>query len=238
MKHPKSIQISIPQPCSEDWNKMTPQQQGRFCDSCQKCVVDFTGFTDAQLYQFITAHQGQKVCGRFNSVQLNRQINIPPQPHSQLYKWIMAAGLTLIFTTTTEVKTFAKVPFTVQTDITGYIPTNKDYISETESDTFVVKGIVRSPDEKTLVGAYVVAIRNGVEVSQTITGIDGSFTMHLKKGAYYLGVRHPEYTFDQVIVNPAYMANNKQVELKMDFPSVGMLFIEYAKPPLIDPPQH
>ena len=32
----------IPEPCHENWNKMTPQEQGRHCAVCSKVVVDFT----------------------------------------------------------------------------------------------------------------------------------------------------------------------------------------------------
>jgi hypothetical protein len=38
----KKFQLQIPEPCHEDWNKMTPVHKGRFCDSCEKAVVDFT----------------------------------------------------------------------------------------------------------------------------------------------------------------------------------------------------
>ncbi|HLO69645.1 MAG TPA: carboxypeptidase-like regulatory domain-containing protein [Flavipsychrobacter sp.] len=96
MPKPQPIQISIPQPCHEDWNKMTPTEQGRFCNSCQKCVVDFTGFTDRQLYDFFDSHKGQKVCGRFNGTQLNKTISIPKQPNSLLYSYFIAFGLTLV----------------------------------------------------------------------------------------------------------------------------------------------
>jgi hypothetical protein len=94
MKQP--IQISIPQPCHEDWSKMTPTEQGRFCNSCQKCLVDFTGFTDRQLFEYLNTNKGLKICGRFENIQLDRPINIPPQPQSLLYQCFIALGLTLI----------------------------------------------------------------------------------------------------------------------------------------------
>lgn len=96
MPKPQPIQISIPNPCTEDWSKMTPAEQGRFCSSCQKCVVDFTGFSDKQLYEYLQAHKTQQVCGRFYDTQLNRTIHIPPQPHSALYRYFIGLGLTLI----------------------------------------------------------------------------------------------------------------------------------------------
>lgn len=34
--------FSIPTPCSEDWNKMSPTERGAFCASCKKEVIDCT----------------------------------------------------------------------------------------------------------------------------------------------------------------------------------------------------
>ncbi len=98
MKHHHPIQISIPQPCHEDWNKMTPQEQGRFCDSCQKCVVDFTGFTDEQLYKYFAEHRIEKVCGRFQNWQLKRVVALPPEPCSRFYRWVISLGLVVFLT--------------------------------------------------------------------------------------------------------------------------------------------
>jgi len=72
----KYLNLQIPTPCHEDWNKMKPEEKGRFCDSCQKCVMDFTNYTDAQLAQFFKSNKGD-VCGRFRGEQLDTDIQIP-----------------------------------------------------------------------------------------------------------------------------------------------------------------
>ena len=38
----KQLTLSIPTPCTEDWNNMTPDKNGKFCAACQKTVVDFS----------------------------------------------------------------------------------------------------------------------------------------------------------------------------------------------------
>jgi len=72
----KKFQLQIPEPCHEDWNKMTPVQQGRFCDFCQKSVVDFTGMSDRQLIAFFKKPPTGSVCGRFYNDQLERDFEI------------------------------------------------------------------------------------------------------------------------------------------------------------------
>ena len=70
----KAITICIPEPCHEDWNKMTPTDKGKFCSECTKEVFDFTKVTDEELVKRVA--NNEKVCGRFNSSQLNREMKL------------------------------------------------------------------------------------------------------------------------------------------------------------------
>lgn len=72
--------ITIPEPCHENWDKMTPNENGRFCLSCSKTVVDFTTKLPDEIQHFFIQNQNQKVCGRFKNEQLeNLIIQIPSQ---------------------------------------------------------------------------------------------------------------------------------------------------------------
>lgn len=66
-----NYKITIPKPCHEDWDKMTPDQTGRFCSSCVKSVVDFTHMKTPEIQEYFIQNQGQKVCGRFKTDQLD-----------------------------------------------------------------------------------------------------------------------------------------------------------------------
>lgn len=68
----KTLKISIPEQCHENWNLMTPNSKGRFCDSCQKTVIDFTTKTDTQVLSIIDSNKN--LCGRFNETQLQRNL--------------------------------------------------------------------------------------------------------------------------------------------------------------------
>lgn len=89
----EKLYLSIADPCHEDWNKMTPVEQGRFCSSCQKNVVDFTTQSDEEIISFFNNYNGT-ACGRFTDDQLDRPIQkIELKPASSFLKY--AAGLLL-----------------------------------------------------------------------------------------------------------------------------------------------
>ncbi len=68
----KSITIRIPEPCHEDWAKMTATEKGKFCSVCTKEVIDLTSKTDEDLVKILT--KGKNACGRVKKSQLNREV--------------------------------------------------------------------------------------------------------------------------------------------------------------------
>jgi len=90
----KNIQLRIDKPCSADWDRMSTEEQGRFCLSCQKTVVDFTGMSDQQVLNWLSRSHGS-VCGRLEGHQLNRGLMPQPQRrNSRLGLWsYLLAGL-------------------------------------------------------------------------------------------------------------------------------------------------
>jgi hypothetical protein len=84
---------NISKPCSEDWNKMTTEEQGRHCQVCCKTVVDFSKQSNEQIIGFLEKNATAKICGRFRKEQL--------QPHKVVkpfnrYRTFFAA-LILVF---------------------------------------------------------------------------------------------------------------------------------------------
>jgi hypothetical protein len=72
----KKFELTIPKPCHENWDAMSPEDKGRFCGACQKTVIDFTDMSDRQVAEFFKKPAGN-VCGRFDGEQLNRVIEVP-----------------------------------------------------------------------------------------------------------------------------------------------------------------
>lgn len=64
------MEISIQKPCHENWDAMTPNEQGAFCGKCVKTVVDFSNKSIEEIKTFFIGKQNEKVCGRFEKAQL------------------------------------------------------------------------------------------------------------------------------------------------------------------------
>jgi len=58
----------INDPCSQPWQDMTPEGNGRHCAHCSKIVTDFTTWSDEAILQYLSANSG--VCGRFRKEQV------------------------------------------------------------------------------------------------------------------------------------------------------------------------
>lgn len=71
MENQNNVKISIPKPCHEDWNKMTPNEKGAFCSKCAKTVIDFTKKNAEEIRNTLLTETGKKICGRFLSNQLD-----------------------------------------------------------------------------------------------------------------------------------------------------------------------
>lgn len=63
--------VHIPNPCSENWEIMSPQEKGRFCSVCNKCVIDFTQKQSNEILQIIDEKKDEEICGRFYDHQLD-----------------------------------------------------------------------------------------------------------------------------------------------------------------------
>ncbi|MBS1665672.1 MAG: T9SS type A sorting domain-containing protein [Bacteroidetes bacterium] len=90
---PGNLQIQIPTPCNEQWDKMRPEEKGRFCAACSKVVVDFSLMSDQEVLTYM-ARASQSVCGRFDSHQLGRDMSAR-RTKAGWWKWAVAG---LLFT--------------------------------------------------------------------------------------------------------------------------------------------
>lgn len=62
---------SIPDPCSENWEKMKIGIDSRFCDHCEKHVIDFTNKSRQEILEYLLVNYNKKVCGKVLTSQLD-----------------------------------------------------------------------------------------------------------------------------------------------------------------------
>ena len=73
--------------CNRNWEEMTVVDGGRFCNNCQKKVVDFTGKTNDEIAAYLMSSTTQ-VCGNFKQSQL-----VPSLPKPIWKRWFSAAAM-------------------------------------------------------------------------------------------------------------------------------------------------
>lgn len=108
----KKINISIPEPCHENWEGMSLVDKGRYCHSCSKVVFDFTKASDKEIIAHL--NHNKNTCGRFLNVQLNRDLIVAKQKSSY---WVIATTGLLSFFGVGSHNSYAQVKQdTIQTD--------------------------------------------------------------------------------------------------------------------------
>ena len=163
------INISIPKPCHENWEAMTPAEKGRFCSACSKTVLDFTKASDREIVNYLS--NNKNTCGRFNNYQLNRDLIIPKQKSSY---WFIATASILGFLGLNHQTALAQVaPKTEQTD---KIKTTQDSIKTTVG-LKKITGVV-SDDLGPLIKASV-TVKGTTKT--TFTDFDGNYTIEAKE---------------------------------------------------------
>lgn len=73
-----TFKLTVTKACLQDWGRMQPKANGRYCTACATTVIDFSKMTDEQVANFFLLNNRQPVCGRFKAVQLERiEITVP-----------------------------------------------------------------------------------------------------------------------------------------------------------------
>ncbi|MFB1004463.1 MAG: hypothetical protein QMC70_10060 [Bacteroidia bacterium] len=87
------MRIKIEKPCNENWNEMTPDEKGRFCNKCAKSVIDFSILSDQEAIAVLSSSKDE-LCGRVTSTQLNTPfIHFPEPKQSRIPYSKIAANL-------------------------------------------------------------------------------------------------------------------------------------------------
>jgi len=136
----QTYKISIPKPCTEDWDKMTKTDQGKLCVACNKVVIDFTGMSTQEILHVLLNQKGKKVCGNFYNTQIKNPIQY--MAPTRKMKWpamaaMLVAGLFTVAPAITHAqRNTEKVvhPVSVRIDQSG---TNETINTEPGKDSLI-----------------------------------------------------------------------------------------------------
>ena len=177
----KAMYLHIPEPCHENWNAMTPVQQGRFCQSCSKTVVDFSNMADQQIIDTLKKAAGN-TCGRFTENQLARPLVKDIPLYLQPHKLFLAAFIPAFF---------SSVISTAQTKLTGKVAMNNKPVCSTaiKGDTIYsekpIKGMTLPVVvDKTPTPSIETKVNNEAtkgEVTMIAGGVKSMYTMPVKE---------------------------------------------------------
>src|SRR5687768_6644548 len=87
----KKYTIRIGDPCSYEWENMSPVEKGRHCAQCDKVVTDFTSMNDEDIIHFLL--KNKNACGHFHKSQLDRTIVIEGPKRFKMPYWPAIAAM-------------------------------------------------------------------------------------------------------------------------------------------------
>ncbi|MEZ4796049.1 MAG: carboxypeptidase-like regulatory domain-containing protein [Flavobacteriaceae bacterium] len=161
----KHLNLSIQEPCTQNFNHFRPTLVGGFCNSCKKKVIDFTKMNTNEIIDYFSSNNTQNTCGRFKNSQLkNYDMKNSTNKKFNFIKGIGLACLALFSLTTVQAQE----------------ENNTNTQTESIQNSFIVKGTV-SDETGPLPGANI--ILKGSRVG-TASDMDGNFEFpqKLKKG--------------------------------------------------------
>ena len=92
-------EVTIAEPCLQNWDEMEKGAGFNFCTACSKNVIDFSGFTNAEIIN-VLASTSSPVCGRLSQTQLNQlnyHLSIVPTSNRNWMKYlgVLAIGISI-----------------------------------------------------------------------------------------------------------------------------------------------
>ncbi|WP_291721202.1 carboxypeptidase-like regulatory domain-containing protein [Bernardetia sp.] len=163
------MKINLPKPCHEDWNKMTQEDKGRFCGSCQKIVVDFSVMSDKEIVNYFKEYKGNNTCGHFKKNQIDRTLK-QGTPRRTFFLKELATACVAFFLASTEAKAqIGDIPLTEK-------QTEQNNL-ESDEGKIVINGKVKNGNE--LLANATISIKDTKQKTQSLE--NGSFSISIPK---------------------------------------------------------
>ena len=170
----KNVQLSIKEPCQQQYANFTKTALGGFCQSCSKEVIDFTRMTDKQLIHYFSRTK-EDTCGRLLKRQLKTYKHINEGAMNNFLPRTMGiAGFSLLALCATPNAMAQDMDMAVAEPIEQTSSSTKPLTEQIHAiQSYTVKGIVLDEEKQPLPGVNVVL--KGTTTG-TQTDFEGKFT--------------------------------------------------------------
>jgi TonB family protein len=138
------MKANIPTPCPADWDKMKIGLHSRFCNQCEKNVMDFTRKRRQEILEYLILNKNQNTCARLLKSQLDYshqdlivtiQSISKKQANPNLAFYLLTAGAMFLASSTTHKASAQVVPTKVaqstQKGSNGYVIEQTECIEDT-----------------------------------------------------------------------------------------------------------
>ena len=169
----QNFDLSVPQPCHEQWNEMSVTERGAHCKACEKEVMDFTNMPLAKVKQTIEAFHGD-VCGRFRTTDLVKP-RFAHRGWSVFRRFAFAILLSFGLTLFNFADGYSR---TILRDTQEVV---FEQLEDYELNSLRIKGTVATATEllEYLPGATIALMIDDVVQVGTYTDYDGNFTLEV-----------------------------------------------------------
>ncbi|PIB35365.1 hypothetical protein BFP72_08135 [Reichenbachiella sp. 5M10] len=179
-----NIHITVKTPCAQSYQDFEQTSTGGFCDSCQRDVIDFTGFSSRELSVYFSKSTG-KICGRLRPHQLGRLENYRQTSIGRKRVFAMTVGVLSVFFANGVKAQNRSVDSEVHHKLLPSEVVNKD-AQVIAGDKRVLKGmLIDSQDQLGLPGASVYLKGSNLG---TVTDLEGRFCLELDEDRMSSGV--------------------------------------------------
>lgn len=240
MNKNKRFKLKIENPCAAKWENMGQDENGRFCSSCKKNVIDFTTKTKREI-ALALANSDTKMCGRFTDKQLEESYSLIDSPKMQANWYQSAAASLLVMLGAKEATAQSEASMEPQTRTESNILIGDTIILETPPsktqqqlmETFVIEG--KMIDSETREPILFHKIYTSDNKRGAISDMDGYFKLSIPASSFTdtleLIVEGIEYARKTIVLSRSQLkaseSNFLEVILEMDVQLIeGIIVID------------
>jgi len=198
--------ITLPNPCSQQWNSMTQTNDGRFCGSCNKTVIDFTAMTNQQIISYLSAVNN--VCGRIGTKQftaVNNQLKQENLPVTNFWKRMVLAIAVLASAQYVKGQSHnVSQPKTEQSETTSLI--GKVVFPAEPINYKTITGRVVDETGAPVINAFVSCGK-----TSGTTNVEGTFNLHVPVNTKSIEIKALGYQSKTIKINKAKNSYNIKV---------------------------